>query len=73
MDTEWQVFSLGKSKCLAQPTQIKLCPKANIFSHLFSPFLKSRWNFEHFLKKDELHSWCIEETIDWKNRDYLNA
>ena len=34
------------------------------FSEFFSPFLKSTSNFEHFEKKDDIHSQRISEIID---------
>ena len=36
---------------LTQPIQILLSEKLNTFSQLFSAFLKSTLNFEHFQKK----------------------
>ena len=38
-----------------QPIQMKLSKKQKIFSHFFSTFLKSRKEFEHFERKDDLH------------------
>ena len=34
------------------------------FSQFFVAFLKSRFNFEHFEKKDEPHRVCIFELTD---------
>ena len=42
-------------------------------SQSFTALLKSTFHFEHFEKKDELHSLCISEIIDTKNRAYVNA
>ena len=41
---------------LTQPIQILLFQKQKTFSELFSAFLKSTLNFEHFQKKDDPHS-----------------
>ena len=47
---------------------MQLSPKLKTFSDFFSKFLKSNYNFEHFEKKDEPHSWFISEIRDCKNR-----
>ena len=57
-------YSLFKREDLTQPIQIKASRKQKTFSEFFSPFLKSSLNFEHFLKKDELHFWCISLITD---------
>ena len=44
--------------------QMQLSKKLKAFSGFFSPFSKSSSNFEHFEKKDEIHSQCIYEIID---------
>ena len=41
---------------LAQPIQIQLSEKQNIFSEFFLPFLKSVLNFKDLRMKDEPHS-----------------
>ena len=43
---------------LTIPIQTQLSQKQKTFSIFFTPFLKSRWNFEHFDKKDDLHRFC---------------
>ena len=48
-------YSLFKREDLTQPIQIQASRKQKTFSEFFSAFLKSSLNFEHFLKKDELH------------------
>ena len=73
MDSRWRVFSLGKSECLAQPIQMQLYQKIEIFYQFLSKFLKSTSSFEHFEKKDEPHRWFISEVIDCKERGYVNA
>ena len=47
-----------------QPIQMQLSKKQKTFSEVFSAFLKSRLNFEHFRKKDDPHSLCISEIAD---------
>ena len=44
-------YSLLYRDNLTQPIQILLSQKQKTFSSLFSPFLKSTLNFEHFQKK----------------------
>ena len=46
---------------LTQPIQMQLSRKQKTFSDFFSAFLKSSLNFEHFLKKDDPHCWCISK------------
>ena len=46
---------------LTQPIQILLSQKQKTFSELFSAFLKSTLNFEHFQKKDDRHTRCISQ------------
>ena len=48
-------YSLLNRDNLTQPIQIQLCRKQKTFSNSFSAFLKSSLNFEHSLKKDDLH------------------
>ena len=49
---------------LTQPIQMQLSRKEKTFSHFFAGFLKSSLNFEHFLKKDDPHCWCISKITD---------
>ena len=44
--------------------QMQLSKKLKTFPQFFFPFLKSSSNFEHFEKKDDIHSQCISEIID---------
>ena len=44
--------------------QMQLSKKLKTFPQFFFPFLKSSSNFEHFEKKDDIHSQCISETIE---------
>ena len=54
-------YSLLNKENLTQPIQILLYQKDRTFSQIFSSFLKSTFNFEHFQKKDDPHSQCISE------------
>ena len=47
---------------------MQLSQKQKTFSQSFSEVLKSRLNFEHFLKKDETHSSCISDITDSEKR-----
>ena len=49
---------------LTQPIQMQVSRKEKNFSQFFSAFLKSSLNFEHCLKKDDPHGWCISEITD---------
>ena len=57
-------YSLLNKDNLMQPIQMQLSKKQKTFSEIFSAFLKSRLNFEHFRKKDDPHSLCISEIAD---------
>ena len=59
-------YSLGNREILTQPIQTELCKKREIFSHSLSAFLKSTYDFGHFEKRDDPHSLCISEIIDWQ-------
>ena len=54
-------YSLLNRENLTQPIQILLYQKDRTFSEIFSSFLKSTFNFEHFQKKYDPHSRCISE------------
>ena len=62
-------YSLFNRDNLTQPIQMQLSQKQKNFSNFFSLFLKSSLNFEYFLKKDDLHSWCISEITDPEKPD----
>ena len=47
--------------------QMQLSQKKKTFSQFFAAFLKSRFNFEYFEKKDDPHSFCIFEITDSEN------
>ena len=38
--------------------------KQKNFSPFFAEFLKSKFNFEHFEKKDDPHTFCISDITD---------
>ena len=44
--------------------QMQFSKKLKTFSEVFCRFSKSSSNFEHFGKKDDIHSKCISEIID---------
>ena len=54
-------YSLLNRDNLTQSIQTLLSQKQKAFSQIFSSFLKSTLNFEHFQKKDDPHSRCISE------------
>ena len=54
-------YSLLNRDNLTQSIQTLLSQKQKTFSQIFSSFLKSTLNFEHFQKKDDPHSRCISE------------
>ena len=58
---------------LTQPIQILLSQKEKTFSELFSAFLKSTLNFEHFQKKDDPHSRCISQITFSEKGDLINV
>ena len=57
-------YFLGYMWTLQVLYQMQLSEKLKIFSQFFSKFLKSSSNFEHFEKKDDIHSQCISEIKD---------
>ena len=57
-------YSLLYRDNLTQRIHMILSRKQKTFCHFFSAFLKSSLNFEHFLKKDDRHCWCISEITD---------
>ena len=57
--TDDEKYSLLYRENLTQPIQLLLSQKRKTVSQLFSAFLKSTLNFEHFQKKDDPLSRCI--------------
>ena len=47
----FEKYSVFNSECLTHPIHMQLSQKQKTFSQFFSPFLKSRLNFEHIQKK----------------------
>ena len=43
------------------------------FSQVFTEFLKTTFNIEHFEKKEEPHSLCFSEIIDGEIRAYVSV
>ena len=56
-----------------QPIQILLSHKQKTSSQIFSAFLKSRLNSEHFGKKDDPHSRCISQITVSEKGDSINV
>ena len=52
---------------LTIPIQMQMSQKQKKFSSFFAEVLKSKFNFEHFEKKDDPHSFCISEITDSEN------
>ena len=55
----YQKYPLLKRDNLKIPIQMHLSQKEKTFSLFSAAFLKSRWNFEHFDKKDALADFVI--------------
>ena len=66
-------YSGSNMQNLSQHFQMALSQKQKILSGFFIPFLKCKWNLEHFQKKDEYPSHIISEIIDAERRGYLNV
>ena len=60
--------SLPNRDNLMEPIHMQWSEKLKTFSQFFSPFSKSRLNFEHFQKKDEVHSLFISEASACEKR-----
>ena len=60
-------YTLVNRDNLTLPIQMQLSQKQKTFCQFFTPFLKSRWNFEHFDKKDDVHRFCNFEITDSEN------
>ena len=59
--TDDDKYSLLYRDSLTQPIQILLSQKQKSISELFSAFLKSTLNFDHFQTKHDPHSRCISQ------------
>ena len=67
------MYSRLNREIFPQLVWTQLCQKAKTFSEIFTAFLKSTWNFEHFGKKEELHRLNISEVIDTEECIFLNS
>ena len=61
-------YSLLNIDNLTQPIRTQLSKKRQAFSEFFVAFSKSTLNFEHFQKKDDLHSRFISEITHSEER-----
>ena len=52
---------------------MQLSKKIKFISQFFSIFLKASSIFEHFEKKDDIHSQCISEVRDSQRYDETNV
>ena len=71
--TDDDKYSLLYRDNLMQPIQILLSHKQKTSSQLFSAFLKSTLNSEHFGKKDDPHSRCISQITVSEKGDSINV
>ena len=65
----WRLFpntlgAYGKYSVFNRSNLAERKQKQTTFSHFFSAYLKFSLSFEHFLKKDEHHGWCISDITD---------
>ena len=66
-------YSRRNNQTFALPVQTPLSLKQKPFSGIFTAFLKSTWNGEHFQNKGGSSSLSISEIIDSKRGGYLSA
>ena len=66
-------YPLLKRDNLTVPIQMQLSQKHKTFSEFFTAFSKSRWNFEHFEKEDDLHRFCNFEITGFRKRSQINV
>ena len=64
-DDKYSLLNIDNSR---QPNQMQLSQKQKTFSQIYSLFLKSTLDFEHFQRKDDPPTWCISKTTDSKKR-----
>ena len=62
-----------KRENLPQSIEIELSNKLKIFSENSTAFLKFTFNLKHFKNKDESHSVCLSEIIDFEIRASVNV
>ena len=61
-------YSVHYKENLQKPIQMQLSKNQKTFSQVVAAFLKFTSIFQHFEKKDDLHSLCISEITDCKRR-----
>ena len=54
--TAYDKYSVLNRECLKHPIDMQLSQKQKTFSEFFSAFLKSKLNFKHIQKIDDIHS-----------------
>ena len=59
-------YSLPNREYLMQPIQVHLSQKQKTFPRFFSPFSKSKLNFEHFQKMDDPDSLFVSDSTACK-------
>ena len=52
---------------------MQLFQKLKYFIRFFYDFMKYTLDFGNFEKKDERHSWCIPDVIDYKKGGYITV
>ena len=52
---------------------MQLSQKRKVFLDFFFAFWKFTFNLENFQGKDDPHSWCIFELMDFEKRVYINV
>ena len=67
-------YSLLNRGNLLQHFQVQLSQKRKTFcEYFFWVFLKFTFNFQHFQRKDDPHSWCIFELTNSQKRGEINV
>ena len=61
-------YSLRDRHNLTQSIQMQLSEREKTLSPFSFAFFKSTLNFKHFPKKEDTHSWCISEIMDFEKR-----
>ena len=66
LDADGKYHVLNKNN-LTIPVQMQFSQKQKHFSQVLPVFLKYKFNFEYFEKKDDPHRFCISEITDSEN------
>ena len=66
-------YSILNRDNLTEPIQMQLSRKQKTVSQFFSACLKPGLNFEHLLKKDDPHCWCIADITDPEKPCLINV